>query len=71
VIVGFIVAYPFNIWMVEKGLTHRLRTLRGLRSRSMRSVGMPRLGQQPTLTTMAARRPPSACSSMVCACPPI
>src|SRR5919106_2034661 len=28
VIVGFIVAYPFNIWMVEKGLKHGLMTLR-------------------------------------------
>lgn len=28
VIVGFLVAYPFNIWMVEKGLKHGLMTLR-------------------------------------------
>lgn len=28
VVVGFITAYPFNLWMVEKGLKHGLMTLR-------------------------------------------
>jgi FtsP/CotA-like multicopper oxidase with cupredoxin domain len=32
VVVGFIVAYPFNVWMVEKGLKHGLMTLRAASS---------------------------------------